>query len=234
MKQARPKRCQENTNNPAGQDVPMTTARILKSDEEEPSPSPNENHKEAPDHAGKQEPRRGGKSGQAARKSRAKTELSSEKSQEPDSDEQPSEREESESRGNKRKNISGESNEDQEKWPHIRFFQLETRIRREDIYKLIKETQTPFSYIEGIIQKPGNVVNITFDNKQNAIRLADIFQKRPEVKSATAHGDDRTDLTIRWVPIDYPQRHLEEILAKFEIKGPAQLVTQPDVNGGWV
>ncbi|XP_076807489.1 uncharacterized protein LOC143450717 [Clavelina lepadiformis] len=109
-----PKRCQENTNNPAGHDVPMTTARILKSDEE-PSPSPNENHKEAPDHTEKQEPRREGKSGRTARKSRAKTELSSEKSQEPDSDEQPSEREESESRGNKRKNISGESKEDQEK-----------------------------------------------------------------------------------------------------------------------
>ena len=110
-----PKRCQENTNNPAGHDVPMTTARFLKSDEEEPSPSPNENHKEAPDHAEKQEPRRGGKSGQAARKSRAKTELSSEESQEPDSDERPSERKEIESRGNKRKNISGDSNEDKEK-----------------------------------------------------------------------------------------------------------------------
>ncbi|CAK8678482.1 unnamed protein product [Clavelina lepadiformis] len=76
--------------------------------------------------------------------------------------------------------------------------QLANESKREDVYKLIKETQIPISYIEGIIQKPGNVVNITIESKKNAIRLADILRKRPEVKSATAHGDDRTDLTIRW------------------------------------
>ncbi|CAK8681873.1 unnamed protein product [Clavelina lepadiformis] len=76
--------------------------------------------------------------------------------------------------------------------------QLANKSKRKDIYKLIKETQPPLSYIEGIIQKPGNVVNITIESKKNAIRLADIFRKRPEAKSATAHGDDRTDLTIRW------------------------------------
>ncbi|CAK8678484.1 unnamed protein product [Clavelina lepadiformis] len=75
--------------------------------------------------------------------------------------------------------------------------QLANESKREDVYKLIKETQIPISYIEGIIQKPGNV--------------------RPEVKSATAHGDDRTDLTIRWDPIDYPQQHLDEILAKEKV-----------------
>ncbi|CAK8686051.1 unnamed protein product [Clavelina lepadiformis] len=101
--------------------------------------------------------------------------------------------------------------------------QLANDSKREDIYKLIKETQIPLSYIEGIIQKPGNVVNITIESKKNAIRFADIFRKLPEVKYATAHGEDRTDLTIRWVPIDYPQRHLDNILAEYEIKGPAQL-----------
>ncbi|CAK8691494.1 unnamed protein product [Clavelina lepadiformis] len=81
--------------------------------------------------------------------------------------------------------------------------QLAKENKREDIYKLLKEIQIPIRYIKGIIQKPGNV--------------------RPEVKSATAYGDERIDLTIRWVPIEYPQQNLDEIPANFEIQGPAQL-----------
>ncbi|CAK8672670.1 unnamed protein product [Clavelina lepadiformis] len=73
--------------------------------------------------------------------------------------------------------------------------------KREDIYKMLKETKIPLDYIEGIIQKPGNMVNITLDRKNNAIRLAELLRKRPEVKYAIAHGDERIDLTIRWVPI---------------------------------
>ena len=44
--------------------------------------------------------------------------------------------------------------------------QLANESKREDVYKLIKETQIPISYIEGIIQKPGNVVNITIESKK--------------------------------------------------------------------
>ncbi|CAK8694535.1 unnamed protein product [Clavelina lepadiformis] len=101
--------------------------------------------------------------------------------------------------------------------------QLTNDNKRKDIYRLLKEIKIPIEYIEGIIQKPGNMVNITVDRKNNAIRLADLLRKRPEVKYAIAHGDERIDLTIRWVPIDYPQRHLDEILEEFEIQGPAQL-----------
>ncbi|CAK8684224.1 unnamed protein product, partial [Clavelina lepadiformis] len=101
--------------------------------------------------------------------------------------------------------------------------QLTNDNKREDIYRLLKGIKIPIEYIEGIIQKPGKMVNITVDRKNNAIRLADLLRKMPEVKSAIAHGDERIDLTIRWVPIDYPQRHLDEILEEFEIQGPAQL-----------
>ncbi|CAK8691987.1 unnamed protein product [Clavelina lepadiformis] len=101
--------------------------------------------------------------------------------------------------------------------------QLTNDSKREDIYKMLKESKISFDYIEGIIQRPGNMVNITLDRKNNAIRLADILRKRPEVNYAIAHGDDRIDLTIRWVPIRYPQRHLDEILKEFEIQGPARL-----------
>ncbi|CAK8677483.1 unnamed protein product [Clavelina lepadiformis] len=88
--------------------------------------------------------------------------------------------------------------------------QLTNDSKREDIYKMLKESKISFDYIEGIIQKPGNMVNITLDRKNNAMRLADILRKRPEVNYAIAHGDDRIDLTIRWVPIRYPQRHLDD------------------------
>ncbi|CAK8676236.1 unnamed protein product [Clavelina lepadiformis] len=56
-----------------------------------------------------------GESTKDAERSRAKAGLPLEESPEPDSDERPSEREESEGRGNKRKNISRDSDENQEK-----------------------------------------------------------------------------------------------------------------------
>ncbi|XP_076821907.1 uncharacterized protein LOC143468519 isoform X1 [Clavelina lepadiformis] len=101
--------------------------------------------------------------------------------------------------------------------------QLTNDSKREDIYKMLKETKISLDYIEGIIQKPGNMVNITLDRKNNAIRLAELLRKRPEVKYAIAHGDERIDLTIRWVPIHYPQKHIDAILAEYEIQGPARL-----------
>ncbi|CAK8684296.1 unnamed protein product [Clavelina lepadiformis] len=101
--------------------------------------------------------------------------------------------------------------------------QLVNDSKREEIYRLLKEVKIPIQYIEGIIQKPGNTVNITVDKRNSAIKLADLLRKRPEVKSAIAHGDERIDLTIRWVPIHYPQKHLDEILADYEIHGPVQL-----------
>ncbi|CAK8682105.1 unnamed protein product [Clavelina lepadiformis] len=101
--------------------------------------------------------------------------------------------------------------------------QLTNDSKREDIYKMLKESKISFDYIEGIIQRPGNMVNITLDRKNNAIRLAELLRKRPEVKYAIAHGDERIDLTIRWVPIHYPQKHIDAILAEYEIQGPARL-----------
>ena len=50
--------------------------------------------------------------------------------------------------------------------------QLAIENKREDIYSLLTEIQIPIRYIEDIIQKPGNVVKITLDKKNNAIRLA--------------------------------------------------------------
>ncbi|CAK8678898.1 unnamed protein product [Clavelina lepadiformis] len=100
--------------------------------------------------------------------------------------------------------------------------QMFKESKREDVYSLLRETAIPIRIIESIIQKPGNIINITLDSK-NAIRIADILEERPEVKHATAHGDDRTNLTMRWVPIDYPQKHLDKFFAKFGIRGPAQL-----------
>ncbi|XP_076802074.1 uncharacterized protein LOC143446360 [Clavelina lepadiformis] len=111
-----PKRFQANTNNPVGQDLPMTTAQNLESDEEGSTPSPSEKHKEVSVHAETDEPRRAKeRNGWRVTRSRAKMEPPSEESPDPDSDGRPSEREESESRGNKRKNMSGDSNESKEK-----------------------------------------------------------------------------------------------------------------------
>ncbi|CAK8687256.1 unnamed protein product [Clavelina lepadiformis] len=111
-----PNRIQPSTDNTTKQELPKTPTRAIDPDDERPATPPNESS--TVDHAASEtkELRRGTEreSAKDAKKSRPTTENPQENSREPDSYEGSSEREHSESRGNKRKNISGESDEQQE------------------------------------------------------------------------------------------------------------------------
>ncbi|CAK8689742.1 unnamed protein product [Clavelina lepadiformis] len=96
-----------------------TPTRALDPDDEKPATHPNESSTVNSAAAETKELRRGAEreSANDAEKSRPTTENPQENSREPDSYERSSEREHSESRGNKRKNISGDSDEQQQEEP---------------------------------------------------------------------------------------------------------------------
>ncbi|CAK8690351.1 unnamed protein product [Clavelina lepadiformis] len=94
-------------------------------------------------------------------------------------------------------------------------------IKRGEIYQLLTSIKMPLSAIEGIVQRPGSIVDFTVENKKGAIKLANALEQVEGINSAIAHGDEHAELTVSWVPPNFPQESIREALASLGISKPA-------------
>ena len=91
-------------------------------------------------------------------------------------------------------------------------FKLANHSKRSEIYEILSKAHVKYDVIEGIIQKPVRVVELTCRSKEAAIKTAENLKNRNEVSNVIAHGDAYVKLTVGWVPIDFPEKALDDAL----------------------
>ena len=79
------------------------------------------------------------------------------------------------------------------------------------------DKKLPLGAIEGIVQRPGNIVDFTVTNKKGAIKQANLLENVEGINNAITHGDEHSDLTVSWVPIHFPQESIREALSSLGI-----------------
>ena len=77
---------------------------------------------------------------------------------------------------------------------------------RSDIYKLLQEIQFGHTNFEGIVTRPGQLVDFTLKNKITALKFANMLKENPKVKDVLAHVDNIRDVRLSYVPPNFPEQ----------------------------
>ncbi|CAK8680548.1 unnamed protein product [Clavelina lepadiformis] len=91
---------------------------------------------------------------------------------------------------------------------------FKTALNRQEIYEMLRKAKIPLSSLEGVVQLPGQQVELTFNSKNTAVKMAQALKNVPNVQSAIAQGDEFTNITVAWVPIDFPPQSIDQFIAK--------------------
>ena len=77
---------------------------------------------------------------------------------------------------------------------------------RSDIYNLLQETQFAPNNFEGIVTRPGQLVDFTLKNRNAALKYANMLKENSKVKDVLAHADSMRDTRVSNVPPNFPEQ----------------------------
>ncbi|CAK8678542.1 unnamed protein product [Clavelina lepadiformis] len=91
---------------------------------------------------------------------------------------------------------------------------FKTALKRQEIYEVLRKARIPLLSLEGVVQCPGQQVELAFNSKNTAVKMAQALRSVPNVQSAIAQGDEFTNITVAWVPINFPPHAIDQFVAK--------------------
>ena len=75
-----------------------------------------------------------------------------------------------------------------------------------ELYLLLQEIKFNVANLEGIVTRPGQLVDFTLKNKNTALKLANMLKENPKVKDVLAHADNMRDVRLSYVPPNFPEQ----------------------------
>ena len=77
---------------------------------------------------------------------------------------------------------------------------------RSDIYNLLQEIQFQPSNLEGIVTRPGQLLDFTLKSRNAALKFASMLRENSKVKNVLAHADSMRDVRVSYVPPNFPEQ----------------------------
>nr|CAB3265821.1 gag-like protein [Phallusia mammillata] len=98
--------------------------------------------------------------------------------------------------------------------PNCLSFKADRMLKREDLWKLLKEIDFPIKKVLGIAEMKGTQVDVTCTTRQNVLELQNKLAEVEYIKSIRLYESDIINVGIGWVPIPFNNEVIAEALSQ--------------------
>ena len=96
--------------------------------------------------------------------------------------------------------------------PNCLTFKTAYGFSRNDVYKLLKDINFPFSNIKAMVEKKAGYIDITCKNREMVRALQTKLFDSKQVKNVRLYESDKVYVSVRWVPFPFPVEDLKSYL----------------------